>query len=102
MKDDRKYDGDERKFNGQRGLIEDPRRRTITHDKMRGRIPDGKGKSDAPESLHWSGYSSVCFRREVDESDRNGGRTDRRIESERRVADGRMVELQGKNTNTKG
>ena len=48
MKDDRRYDGDERKFNGQRGLIEDPRRRTITHDKMRGRIPDGREKAMLP------------------------------------------------------
>ena len=31
-----------------------------------------------------------------------GGRKERRIESERRVADGRMVEIRGKNTNTIG
>ena len=46
-------------------------------------IPEMGGRSDAPESLHRTGYSSTGFGRKVDERRQKRGRKDRGIESKR-------------------
>ena len=65
-------------------------------------IPEMEGRSDAPESLHRTGYSSTDFGRKVDERGtewREKGKEDRIGE---RLAEWRMVETQGRNDEYKG
>ena len=65
-------------------------------------IHEMEGKSNAPESLHRTGYSSTGFGRKVDERRtewREKGKEDR---IEERLAEWRMVETQGRNDEHKG